>query len=126
MTAPHRSDVLFFQDALDDRRSRGRLEVHSREPRLVDAATALHQVSRDVEQILLDALRVVRLDQADAARRMGISASLFSRQLQNVDNQHISVQRLYLLEDAFWRAFLIGVIEQRRLATIEPRTIRGL
>ena len=54
---------------------------------------------------------------------MGISASLFSRQLQNADNQHLSLQRLLRLDDAFWRELWMLVAERRKLARIHRRVV---
>lgn len=114
--------VVFFQRALA-RRPRptvpqllARMEVQGDVAPTVEVKTSLQEVSSDVGALVLGALG--GRTQADAARAMGVSESQLARQLQNLDNQHLSLQRLWLLDDAFWREFVLLVIERRRLAVV--------
>lgn len=84
---------------------------------------ALQMVSRDVGDLVEKALDAAHITPTEAARKMGISLSLLGRQLQNIDNQHLSLQRLYRLPDAFWRELWVLVAERRKLARVRRRVV---
>ena len=86
-------------------------------------ARALQEVSSDVRELIEAALDRAHLTKDQAARIMGITPSLLGRQLQNLDNQHVSMQRLWNLTDLFWRELLIGIVERRKLARVRRRVI---
>lgn len=116
-----RGVVVFFQRALSRRQRTvpqllSQMEVQADVAPAAAIGTSLQEVSCEVESLVLSALGV--RSQADAARVMGVSESLLARQLQNVDNQHLSLQRLWRLDDAFWREFVLLVIERRQLAVV--------
>ena len=114
--------VLFQPERYADRRAAkvpdllAHMEVQPDHP-VVDAA--LQKASRDVRSLVEGALDSAHLTKEAAARDyMRITPSLFGRQLVNEDNQHVSLQRLYLLPDSFWRELLINVAEKRGLARV--------
>jgi hypothetical protein len=84
-------------------------------------AAALQKLSCDVVQLLEQALGSSCYTNDSAAEEMGLSGSLFSRQRKNVDNQHISLQRLWKLSDRFWLEFCWLVLVRRRLARVRRR-----
>lgn len=87
-------------------------------------ARALQELSSpEVRTLIEDALDRAHLTKDQAARMMGITPSLLGRQLQNLDNQHVSMQRLWLLTDLFWRELLVGIVERRKLARVRRRLI---
>lgn len=63
----------------------------------------------DVVRVVDRALVSAGLTNAEAARRMGIDKTHWSRQLNGSDNQHISFQRLL---KAMPRAFWLKLLEQ--------------
>lgn len=69
------------------------------------------------------ALEAAHITRGQAAGYMGISEGLLSRQIENVDNQHLSWQRLFKLPDSFWRELLFLTIERRKLAKIRRRAV---
>jgi hypothetical protein len=77
----------------------------------------------EVSSLVAESLRDANLSAEQAAGLMGISASLFGRQLQNLDNQHVSLQRLYRLPDTFWRPFLKRLAMRRKLARVSERLV---
>jgi len=122
--------VEFFQEARAARRRTvsqpaGQLKLPTAEASALDAPLTLQQVSSVVESLVTHAFDVSGLSKDAAARWMRISPSLLSRQLQNRDDQHLSLQRLYLLPDAFWRELLVNVIDRRNLARV-VRHVEGL
>jgi DNA-binding protein Fis len=119
----HRDVVVLFQRALARRRRTVPQLLAGMEVQAPEAVTdvALQEVSSDVAALVVAALG--SRSQADAARVMGVSESLLTRQLQNVDNQHLSLQRLWRLDDAFWREFVLLVIERRQLAVVNRSAI---
>ena len=82
------------------------------------------ETSGEVRELVMQALDAARLTKDAAAGRMRISASLFGRQLQNLDNHHVSLQRLYRLPDAFWREFLLQIVERRLRARVRRGVTR--
>lgn len=82
-----------------------------------------HDVLCEVREVIEEALDAAQLTKADAARRMGITPAQLGRQLQNLDNQHVSIQRLWRLTDKFWRELLVRVAERRKLARVRRRVV---
>lgn len=132
------SEIVFFQSGVPRDRSLARAaragEVQKVKPRTVDEArgvqevdsvdeAALEALSRDVGELVTLALDAAHIAPAQAARCMGISLSLFLRQLQNADNAHLSMQRLYRLPDSFWRELWVLIAERRRLARVRRRVV---
>jgi hypothetical protein len=120
------AELVYFQGPASRRRRSvppllSQLEVPGAE---VQTEAALQRVSStDIADLVEKALDASHLTKAFAAGRMGISLSLFVRQLQNIDNQHLSLQRLYRLPDAFWVEFWLLVIKRRKLARVRRRVI---
>lgn len=75
----------------------------------------------DPGALLFLALKRARIPQEQAAEIMGISGSLFSRQLQNVDNQHVSWQRLFKLPHTFWQELWDLVFVAKELGKVIRR-----
>lgn len=125
-----RGDVLLFQRPIEGARRRSlaelraRMEVRRDEVELQGSAPVVQEVSSDVAAIVLCALGPV--SQEDAARTMGISASLLARQLQNVDSQHLSLQRLWRLDNDFWTDFVVLVTEHRQLGIVRRQVVLDL
>ncbi len=71
--------------------------------------------------LIAKALEQAHITRGQAAGYMGISEGLLSRQIENIDNQHLSWQRLFKLPDVFWRELLFLTIERRKLAKIRRR-----
>lgn len=124
--------VVYFQGAPSRRRRSvpgllDQMEVPGTEvPAGVDDGALPAAVVREVEALVDAGLGGARLTREEATSAfLGISLSLFNRQLRNQDHQHVSLQRLYLLPDAFWRAFVLDLVERRQLATVQRR-IEGL
>lgn len=89
--------------------------------------TALQQLSSaEVRELVTRALERAHITPTEAAKRMGISLSLFLRQLENLDNQHVSLQRLFRLPDEFWRELLVLLADRRQLAHVERRIVLEL
>lgn len=80
---------------------------------------ALQEVSCVPGELVEKALAIAHLDHEEAAATMGVSSSLLSRQIKNLDNQHLSLQRLWNLPDPVWVAFIVLAIEERHLSS-EP------
>lgn len=81
------------------------------------AKASLQKVSDTLSTSLISrALMRAGLSQKEAALTMGISESLFARQLKGVE--HLSWQRLSLLPDAFWLELLFVVAESRGVARV--------
>jgi hypothetical protein len=121
--------VVYFQAAAARRRRPGgtvpqllgQMELQHGEAL---AIAALQKASCDVRELVEAALDVAHLTKDRAAAQfMQITPSLFGRQLQNEDNQHLSTQRLWLLPDEFWRDFLISAAVRRGLARVQPRRV---
>jgi len=119
------SDVVYFQS--EPRRTvsqaLGRSEVKDPKCDPIETEAALQSLSSEVRTLILDALDAAHMTEDQAAREMGVSASLFSRQLQNLDNQHLSLQRLYRLPNSFWRELWMLVAERRKLARVRRRVV---
>jgi len=56
---------------------------------------ALQKVESGAGDLVDAAISGARMTRDTAAREMGISPSLLTRQIQNTDNQHLSFQRLW-------------------------------
>jgi hypothetical protein len=88
----------------------------------------LQKVKSDAGQIVDQAITASGMSRDTAAREMGISPSLLTRQIQNTDNQHISFQRLWLMPDRFKRELIetmaadIEGVSVRTLVVVERRT----
>lgn len=112
--------VLFFQEGPAARRHRALGPTVAQQ--LAGAEVQLPEVSK----LVVLALKYSRLTKDAAAKQMLITPSLFGRQLLNVDGQHTSLQRLWLLPDDFWREFMVHVIEARRLGRVQRPTLFDL
>lgn len=60
----------------------------------------------DTERAMVSALRACGLSETEACKTMKLDASQWSKQKKNVDNAHVSFQRLQKLPRAFWLALL--------------------
>ena len=96
-----------------------RVEVRQVKSTLPPAAAALQELSCVPGELVEKSLALALLDHEEAATKMGVSGSLLSRQIKNLDNQHLSLQRLWNLPDSFWVAFIVLAIEERHLSS-EP------
>lgn len=121
---------MFFQGGRSRRRHDGtvaqsRPEREVQEPSAGTSAldAALQLASHDVRELVDAALSKAGLTPTDAARIMGVSLSLFLRQLQNVEKQHLSLQRLWLLPDVFWRELFVLLAKRRKLARAQQRLV---
>jgi hypothetical protein len=116
---PRIDNVVYLQD--------GRRGAYRRRPTVppLFAETELQAAEglAGIAALVVAALEAAHLTQEAAAVLMGISASLFSRQLQNLDNQHLSLQRLDRLPDAFWLELMVLVVERRKLARVRRRAL---
>lgn len=74
-------------------------------------------------QLVARALESAHITRGQAAGYMGISEGLLSRQIENIDNQHLSWQRLFRLPDRFWRQLWWLVAKQRKLARVRRRVV---
>lgn len=101
----------------------GAREVQEVQPRPGSSRDTRQAVSCDVSELVRLALDAAHITPTTAAATMGVTLSLFLRQLQNLDNQHVSLQRLYRLPDPFWREFAMLVLERRRLARVQRRIV---
>jgi hypothetical protein len=79
--------------------------------------------SGEVRELVTLALDAAHITPLQAAAKMGISLSLFLRQLENHDNQHTSLQRLFRLPDGFWLELLVLLAERRKLAHVQRRIV---
>lgn len=84
---------------------------------------ALQKPPCDARDVIEAALDRARLTKDEAARQMGITGTQLNRQLQNLDNQHVSFQRLWKLPNAFWRELLILAAQRRKLARARRRVV---
>jgi trans-aconitate methyltransferase len=60
----------------------------------------------DIERAIVAALRASGLSESEACRLMKVDASQWSKQKKNVDNAHVSFQRLTKLPKHFWLELL--------------------
>jgi hypothetical protein len=111
--------VQFFQ-----REREPEVQFVKRNP--IEAEAARQLLSSEVAELVTRALAAAAITPTQAALHMGISLSLFLRQLQNQDNQHVSLQRLFRLPDAFWRELLVLLAERRKLAQVQRRIVLEL
>lgn len=81
---------------------------------------ALQEMPCEARELIEAAFDRARLTKREAARHMGITGTQLNRQLQNLDNQHVSFQRLWKLPNAFWRELLILAAQRRKLARVRP------
>lgn len=79
----------------------GPMEVQDLKRDVRQPRVALQKVSSDGGKVVDRAISAAGLSRDTAAKEMGISPSLLTRQIQNTDNQHISFQRLWSMPDRF-------------------------
>lgn len=60
----------------------------------------------DIERAIVTALRASGLSESEACQTMKLDASQWSKQKKNVDNAHVSFQRLTKLPRLFWLELL--------------------
>jgi hypothetical protein len=99
------------------------VELRQAKSQIRKKPVALQEVSSVPGELVRAAFDLAHLDREQAAAMMGVSGSLLARQLQNVDNQHLSLQRLWNLSDPFWREFVLLILRARRLGRVR-REIR--
>jgi DNA-binding NtrC family response regulator len=121
------SGIEFFQRDRSVSRTDAAAEVQPLKRQPAFDETALQQLSSaEVRELVTRALERAHITPTEAAKRMGISLSLFLRQLENLDNQHVSLQRLFRLPDEFWRELLVLLADRRQLAHVERRIVLEL
>lgn len=81
-------------------------------------ADTLKPVENPGELIVL-ALNQIGMSQKEAAIVMGIAEPQLTRQLRG--DEHLSWQRLFKLDDAFWRALWVLLAKRRKLARVRQR-----
>lgn len=121
------SQVVFFQAGRATDRTVPQVSKESQrrtlKPARAEVDPALQVPLSAMGELIVLALDKAHLTEAEAATTMGISGSLFSRQLRNLDNQHISLQRLDNLSNAFWKEFVLLVAERRKFARLQQRLV---
>ena len=81
---------------------------------------ALNSVE-DVGAVVVAALDRSDISQKEAALTMGLADAQFTRQLQG--KEHLSLRRLWLLPNRFWRELLMLVAERRQVARVSHRIV---
>jgi hypothetical protein len=74
----------------------------------------------DLERALVTALRASGLSETEACRLMKVDASQWSKQKKNVDNAHISLQRLTKLPRLFWLELLQQIADPLGIVIAHP------
>jgi hypothetical protein len=74
----------------------------------------------DIERAIVSALRASGLSESEACRVMKVDASQWSKQKKNVDNAHVSFQRLTKLPRLFWLELLQHLAEPLGIVIAHP------
>ena len=77
-------------------------------------------VDLDVERAIVTALRASGLSESEACRVMKVDASQWSKQKKNVDNAHVSFQRLTKLPRTFWLELLQQIADPLGVVIAHP------
>lgn len=127
MSADANNVLVFFQADRAADRTVPQLSKESQLPAAkrvgADGDPALLVPLCETGELIMLALGAAHLTVAAAAEKMGIPGTLLSRQLRNLDNQHVSLQRLYRLPDPFWRELMVLIAVRRKLARVRRRMV---
>jgi hypothetical protein len=74
----------------------------------------------DIERAIVTALRASGLSESEACRLMKVDASQWSKQKKNVDNAHVSLQRLTKLPRQFWLELLQQIADPLGIVIAHP------
>lgn len=97
----------------------GAVELRTLKCELASEDGVRNEVSYVPGHLVERALNRAGINRKQAAGHMGISESLLTRQMQNIDHQHLSWQRLFSLPDEFWTEMLLLIAEAKRIAAVE-------